>query len=151
MPHGGLITVLGRPRPQGSMRPIMVRGHPIIVHSSSKMKAWREHIEEEVRRVWTGPPLDGPVRVDRYFVMQAPQNRPGRTKPNRDLPAVRPDIDKLDRALLDALTGVCWTDDARIVGGQHWEVYGSPPRVVFYAAPVSLEEVLAILPFRPSP
>lgn len=151
MPHGDLITVLGRPRPQGSLKVIPFQGRHIAVHASSKMKAWREHIEEEVRRVWTGPPLDGPVSIDRYFIMQAPQNRPGPTKPNRDLPAVTPDIDKLDRALLDALTGVCFTDDARVVGGEYWEVYGTPPRVVFRVQPVTLAQVLAEIPFLPSP
>ena len=128
-----------------------MKGRHIIVHASSKMKAWREHIEEEVRRVWTGPPFDVPVSIDRYFIMQAPQNRPAPTKPNRDLPAVKPDIDKLDRALLDALTGVCFTDDARIVGGECWEAYGTPPRVVFRVQPVTLARVLAEIPFQPSP
>ncbi len=147
----GLLTIVGTPRPQGSLKVIPFKGRHIAVHASSKMKAWREYVEEEARRLWDEPPLDGPVRVDRYFVMPAPKTRPAPRAPNRELPAVKPDIDKLDRALLDALTGVCWVDDARIVGGQCWEVYGTPPRVVFYAVAVTLEEVLEQLPFRPSP
>lgn len=34
---------------------------------------------------------------------------------DRDLPTVKPDIDKLARAALDALTGLLWVDDSQVV------------------------------------
>ena len=47
------------------------------------------------------------VNVDYEFT------KPARTK--RDQPCVRPDVDKLARALLDALTGVAYEDDGQVV------------------------------------
>ena len=47
-----LLTIIGTPRPQGSMRVIMIERRPVIVHSSSKMKAWREYVAEEAPVDW---------------------------------------------------------------------------------------------------
>lgn len=45
-------------------------------------------------------------------------------------PSVRPDIDKLLRAVLDALTGVAYADDAQVVSVTTAKVYGPSERVV---------------------
>ena len=42
----------------------------------------------------------------------------------RAVPCVRPDLDKLDRALLDALTGVAYHDDGQVVALSSRKVYG---------------------------
>jgi crossover junction endodeoxyribonuclease RusA len=46
------------------------------------------------------------------FVMPRPVGTPKRRTP----PAIRrPDVDKLSRAVGDALSGVCWRDDSQVV------------------------------------
>lgn len=56
--------------------------------------------------------MAGPVSVRLDFVMPRPKSAPRRFTP----PAVkRPDIDKLSRAVLDALTGICWHDDSQVI------------------------------------
>lgn len=43
-------------------------------------------------------------------------------------PTVRPDATKLMRPLEDALTGIVWKDDSRIVEQVVRKSYGDPPR-----------------------
>jgi Holliday junction resolvase RusA-like endonuclease len=43
-------------------------------------------------------------------------------------PAVRPDVDKYLRAILDALTGVLYADDGQVVSVRAEKRYGDPPR-----------------------
>ena len=42
---------------------------------------------------------------------------------------VKPDIDKLIRAVLDALTGIFYADDAQVDELYVTKMYGDPPRV----------------------
>jgi crossover junction endodeoxyribonuclease RusA len=58
------------------------------------------------------PPLTGPVEVEIDFTLPRPKSARG---PNQ-YPAKRPDLDKLVRAVLDALTdGGAWADDGQVV------------------------------------
>lgn len=41
----------------------------------------------------------------------------------------RPDVDKLGRAVLDALTGIVWRDDCQVIGLQLVKGYGRDSRV----------------------
>jgi Holliday junction resolvase RusA-like endonuclease len=45
-------------------------------------------------------------------------------------PAVAPDLDKLVRAVLDALTGVCYEDDAQVVSLGARKVYSDRTRIL---------------------
>ncbi|OLL21236.1 MULTISPECIES: RusA family crossover junction endodeoxyribonuclease [unclassified Rhodococcus (in: high G+C Gram-positive bacteria)] len=103
--------VSGRPAPQGSKTFKGVRGgRGILIESSKDVGPWRERIaltaHSHAERL-----LDGPVTVRLDFVMPRPKSAPKRTTP----PAVkRPDTDKLARACLDALTGICYVDDSQV-------------------------------------
>lgn len=108
--------VAGRPAPQGSKRGIATKyGKVAMIESSKNVKPWRESIrhallDEHGRARATYP--DGPVFVRLEFVMPRPASTPKRSTP----PAVkRPDIDKLQRAVLDAVgsAGV-WHDDSQV-------------------------------------
>lgn len=48
----------------------------------------------------------------------------------RRQPTVRPDIDKCLRAVLDALTGLCYVDDSQVVYVATAKVYGPSERVI---------------------
>lgn len=56
------------------------------------------------------PLLDEPLQLVLKFVVE----RPGKPK-FADAPAVAADLDKMVRAVGDALTGVIWVDDSRVV------------------------------------
>jgi Holliday junction resolvase RusA-like endonuclease len=103
------LMVPGRPAPQGSKRHV---GNGIMVESSKAVGAWRELVAYSVAQSWPTGPLDGPIRVRLSFVMPRPVGTPKRRTP----PAIRrPDVDKLSRAVGDALSGVCWRDDSQVV------------------------------------
>lgn len=109
------IDVTGDPVPQGSMFAIMRAGRPVVIaDNSSALGRWRRDITSaaKARATLAGwLTTDGPVTVAVTFWLE----RPAAAK-KRHRPHVRPDLDKLVRAVLDALTEAqIWTDDARVV------------------------------------
>jgi crossover junction endodeoxyribonuclease RusA len=102
--------VPGHPRPKGSYRAVNVPGfeYTKIVNTNPKTKAW-ERIVSAVSATEASQPWGGPVAVRLKFYMP----RPNSVK--RRYPAAHPDIDKLGRAVLDALTGIVYTDDKQVV------------------------------------
>lgn len=101
--------VPGTPAPQGSKRYV---GNGINIESSKKVKPWRADIREHFLACYDQPPMTGAVAVQLEFVMPRPASAPKRSTP----PAIkRPDLDKLARAVLDAIGSAgAWTDDARV-------------------------------------
>lgn len=109
------IHVNGTPAPQGS-KSFMGRtptGRAILVESSKRVKPWRAIVNAAARQhMQDRPPAVGAVAVAIQFVLPRPKNLP-KTRPTP--PAIkRPDIDKLERAILDAITGVCFHDDSQV-------------------------------------
>ena len=102
--------VQGTPSPKGSVsgyarQRIDGSWYGSVTHTS-KSKIWEKSIRDQIGQLEV--PLEGPLIVSLAF-------RVGRPKTvQRDLPAVQPDIDKLARAVLDALKGVI-SDDRQIV------------------------------------
>ena len=97
------LTVMGEAKPQGSKRGFVTKtGKVALVEmAGNALKLWREAIamtaqSETKKQNWEI--TDQPVSMEVIFYMKKPQ------KPNFVLPGVRPDIDKLLRALLDGLT-----------------------------------------------
>lgn len=106
------VFVAGCPRPQGSKRYL---GNGIMVESSKQLPAWRADVRARLLDD-TCQPLErfaGAVSVRLQFVMPRPASTPKRSTP----PAIRrPDIDKLVRAVLDAVTSAgVWPDDSQVV------------------------------------
>lgn len=103
------ISVIGDPASQGSHA---IMNGRIVQVNSKKHKAWRTAIvHEAIANLPAGwEPLDEPVELIVNFYMP----RPASVK--RPVPSVAPDLDKLVRAVGDALAiaGV-YTDDSRIV------------------------------------
>lgn len=112
--------VAGVPAPQGSKRPLGRRGgfgKVIMVESSTKVKPWREDVRQAFLDRWlrTGERqvLTGPVVVKIVFVM--PRTKAMGTKPAPPM-VQKPDLDKLVRAVLDALKSACvYADDSQVV------------------------------------
>lgn len=102
------VFVPGAPAPQGSKRHV---GRGILIESSKNVGPWRERVALAAHSNAAGL-LDPPVSVRLDFIMPRPKSAP-KTK---TLAAVkRPDIDKLARAILDALTDVWLRDDSHVV------------------------------------
>lgn len=99
----------GRPAPQGSKRHV---GNGRMVEMSKAVGPWRTLVATHVARLWKWAPVLGPVRVRLEFVLPRPASAPKRSTPAA---VKRPDLDKLQRAVFDALTAVCWRDDSQVV------------------------------------
>lgn len=65
---------------------------------------------------------DGAVRLTIVFFMPRPKYLKDRMDPH----VVRPDLDKLARCVLDALTDVCWRDDSQVTELHTIKRYASP-------------------------
>lgn len=107
--------VAGLPAPQGSKRYMGVSGgRGVMVESSKAVKPWRADVREGAERS-SGQAFDAgdAVAIRLAFVMPRPTSTPKRRTP----PAVkRPDLDKLIRAVLDALSSAgVWVDDSQVV------------------------------------
>lgn len=130
-----VFAVLGKPEPAGSKRsfvptnrhtgqPFRRPGGGIVVNTvddNPKSKPWKQKVAAVAYDHRPDELLDGPIRLSLSFFRVRPQghfnskgelNKEGLANP---YPATRPDVLKLARGVEDALTGVIWSDDARIV------------------------------------
>lgn len=112
------IDVVGTPAPQGSKRHL---GRGILVESSKAVGPWREAVVAACRVAGhDGKRLDGPLVLRVTFRLPRPASHYGTrglTKAGHVAePDKRPDLDKLVRSTLDALTtAAVIADDSRIV------------------------------------
>ena len=140
------IFVSGTPAPQGSKRHV---GGGRMVESSKAVGPWREAVRAETQRTVHGcPPIAGPVNVAVTFYVKRPAGHYGTGRnastiklsaPRR--PSVKPDLDKLARAVLDGLTeGGAFGDDAQVVGLIAAKWYGTPRCRIFVTSTDVAEE-----------
>lgn len=126
---GFTFVVHGVPIPQGSTRAFLPKGwkRPIITAANSKTKPWRQEIAgcalAEMERLGLskiGRKIG--VKVSAYFSFPRPQSLPKRVCDKTS----KPDLDKLVRALLDAMTGVVFEDDSQVVMFAAKKGFGNP-------------------------
>lgn len=111
--------VHGVPIPKGSMRAMMRPGmkFPVVFADNKRTKPW----ETTIRKAATAAgcrQTTGPIVVVVEFHMPRPKAHFGARglKPKAPLEhTVKPDVDKLARALLDGLKGTAFVDDAQVV------------------------------------
>lgn len=129
-----ILRIVGTPVPQGSMRMFPSGG---MAHSNAPaLRGYRGDIQSAWDTV-RGSITTGPVEMSCVFAFPRPKNHylPANTK--RPTPVLKadapffhigpPDVDKLLRAVFDALTGRAYADDAQIVrakGVKTWDEYG---------------------------
>ena len=131
-------VVLGTPVPQGSMKGFIPKGwnRPILTSDNSKTKPWKQQISGTAAALnVAGFERDIPVCVDIDFYFL----RPASAKKRKGM-TVKPDKDKLERAVYDALTGILFADDAQVVDGRVRKLYaaqGEPARAEIRITPAT--------------
>lgn len=131
--------VAGVPAPQGSKRALGA-GRPggkiRMVEASTRVKPWRTDVREAFLAAQAEHPERGelgplfgsgtPVVVKIVFVL--PRTKAMRDRPSADFPMVqKPDVDKLERAVLDALTSAgVFADDSQVVASHKFKRRGEP-------------------------
>lgn len=130
MNHCLAFTIPGKPAAQGSKRHL---GNGVMVESCRRIPGWRSDARTaatlDLPDDW---PLDRPMLVTMAAFFARPKSHTigGRneqlTKSAPAYPGRVGDIDKIARALLDALTYVLWLDDAQVVELDCLKRYAQP-------------------------
>jgi Holliday junction resolvase RusA-like endonuclease len=91
--------IAGVPIPQGSKTAFVVKGRAIVTDANrAKLKPWRDQVADVAGTAAQGVTITGAVEVRADFELVRPVSS------KRRYPAIRPDVDKYVRALLDGLT-----------------------------------------------
>jgi len=120
------VNVTGEPAPQGSKRHV---GNGRMIEANPKLPDWRTAVALQVRSAMKATPaFEGygehvPVRVVLTFRLRRPTSLPKITRRH----ARKPDLDKLIRATMDALTicGLLW-DDGQVYRIEAVKTYVGP-------------------------
>jgi crossover junction endodeoxyribonuclease RusA len=127
--HSVRVTVHGEPQTKGSTRAIAQRrkdGSLIarVFNDNARTKQWQQsmawaaQLQRPIR-------FSGPVALDVTFRLARPQKHVG-----PDAVSTRPDLDKLVRTVLDALSGVCYHDDGQVAELTARKLYAPPGPLV---------------------
>jgi len=130
---------VGRPVPQGSMTASYNRKQGVAhVHhvQGTALALWRAELREAAANAGAIKLL-APLFVTIHFGIPRPKFQTELKRGQRIVkmeyyyarPAIQPDLDKLIRAVLDALTGVCYDDDAQVVMLLATKQYGESTHV----------------------
>src|SRR4051812_4223941 len=113
------IFVPGIPRPQGSKDQWVDKntGKAVMKEAAKGLHKWRRDVAM-IAKTKARAVMIGPVHLTLTFVLERP-----RTSKNV-LPTVKPDLDKLTRAIGDALKGIAYVDDAQITRQSVAKRYG---------------------------
>lgn len=133
-------TVVGIPQAQGSARAFMPKGgrFPVVTSSNPKLRGWRHLVADAAGRAVADAGvavMDGPVRVVAEFYLPRPKSLGKKPAPH----VKSPDLDKLQRSVGDAMSGVVFRDDSQIVGWKVSKFYaavGEAPHAVIVVTPL---------------
>lgn len=116
--------VPGPPAAQGSMKKV---GEHVMHNSPQKLMYWRNLVfgkAVDAMAALEYERFEGPVAVVAQFAFERPKSV---KEAKRPYPIVPPDLDKLVRAIGDALNGVVVKDDAQIVEWKAEKAYAPAP------------------------
>lgn len=116
-------SAYGRAVEQGSkVTGISRDGRAFMREANRRSRPWRDHVTQSAGESWGDAPLIDEacmvevdfvrVRPSSHFTQSGALSASGRRQP---YPSTKPDVDKLSRTILDALTGVVLRDDSRVV------------------------------------
>ena len=136
---------IAQPRARAAVR--MVKGKPFVrVYEPQTLKTalglrkinpiyeWKIKVREAAMKVMGKLKIhDGPVRLDALLILPRPKYLDAKRYPNGQLLHYRkPDRDNCEKAILDALKGIAFMDDAQVCCGEVRKVYaakGAEPEV----------------------
>ena len=114
--------VYGEPAPKGSKRHV---GGGRMIEASKKLPAWMRAVTREATKNRPSSPIDAPTAVHMDFHLPKPK------RPRYNVPAVKPDADKLARSILDSLeqAGILNNDSrvTHLTATKHYADQHNPP------------------------
>jgi Holliday junction resolvase RusA-like endonuclease len=137
-------VIFGEAQPQGSMQPFTPKGwtRPILTSSNPKLKSWRQLVAERANLALSKVPatervlLTAGVRLSIAFYLPRPHSLPKK----RTAHITKPDLDKLIRAVCDALSQVLFEDDRQVcelVATKQYAAFAQAPYVRIRVEPTA--------------
>ena len=118
-------TVYGNPIPKARARTVRLKNGLTTTYTPEKTENWEDMIRLQILKHKPDKLLDSALALKATFVLQR-----GKSIPKKRLyPETKPDLDNLLKSLTDAMEGIIYTNDSRIVKKEVEKVYGDPPRV----------------------
>lgn len=130
------VRVYGTPVAQGSMKCVGGRGrHQLVDNKNAALKPWRAAVAAAGQRLVDHHQLailTCPLQMDVVFTVGLPRTVKPEDRPWPSLKAARTadgggDLDKMVRAVGDALTGVLFRDDSQVCVSTVAKVYPHTP------------------------
>jgi len=125
------LIVLGKPVAQPRHRAACRGGYPTMyLPSDHPVHDYKARIKmvagtQPIKRI------EGPVRLDLLFAFAQPKGR------KRQFKISKPDLDNLEKAVMDALTDAgVWCDDAQVVEKHSTKVYGATDATSIFITPL---------------
>ena len=115
------IIVRAKPVTQGSVTAIPVNGKARIIHNHPKELYEQRALIQSLYKEAGGELIEGGVDIEIVFSFIRPKSVSAKKRPHM---IVKPDIDKLERAVLDALTHHAYNDDSQVVKLSARKIYG---------------------------
>lgn len=108
-------------------------GRRIIMYDPEKVKNFKKELSQLARLNYRDDPLDEALEVEISFYRPVQKSLSKKERARRlsgeHRPTVKPDLDNYIKSTLDALNGILWTDDARIVDLHAHKYYSDDPHI----------------------
>ena len=115
----------GSPVPKARARTVRTASGRTVTYTPKQTASWEESVKIQALKHRPDKLFDGPLSLEVTFYLLKPKSRPKRER----YPDRKPDLDNLVKSVKDALEGVIYTNDSRIVREVVTKLYGDPPRV----------------------
>lgn len=130
-------TIIIPGKPKGKKRPRHGRNGAVYTPNDTK------EYERQVGEIWKttgGEIFHGAVKVciTAYFGIpkSAPKSATLAMCDGTRRPTIKPDIDNIEKIVLDGLNGIAYDDDKQVVEVHKWKLYNESPKVI-----VNVEEI----------
>lgn len=116
--------VFGTPKAQPRVK-AMRAGAFVRMYTPGSANDWKQAIAAAALLHRPETPITGPVSVNSTFYFTRPKRLMRKIDPDGEIPhTTKPDRDNLDKAVLDALTGLgFWRDDCQVWDGSPRKLY----------------------------
>lgn len=126
---------------------IYIKGKPIakkrprFVRQGRYVRTYDEQMEDKrtvksIIRAQCSEKKEGPLSVEFLFFVPIPASLSKKKKEQAQegqiLPTKKPDCDNYIKFYLDCMNGICWHDDAQVVGIKARKVYDENPRTEIF-------------------
>ena len=123
-----ILEITGNPIPQKRPRFSTRNGNVVTYNSQKELK---EQTQWQLKAQYRNEPLKFPVSVDLNFFMPIPKSTSKHLRRQMICGQYhhikKPDLDNLEKFILDCLTGIVIIDDAQIVSKESRKMYAENP------------------------